>query len=116
MKADLRHSRHVRITLEGFVGAARGTVLPLRFGGENGPLLLVDQDWPGVTVQDVVAPRTWSVGDIVAGEYPYRRGADGRWRGVVSHMVVTFSDAELDDMLADPDSGMDVLRYQAGEQ
>ena len=115
MKADLQHTRHIRLTVEGLARAVSPASSILRVTHSGGTSILIDPDLPGITVEDIVPPRTWAEGDIVAGEYAYRRGADGRWRGVVGHTVVTYSDEQITEYTTG-DEPLDVLRYAAGEQ
>lgn len=109
--------RRVRVTLEGTarrVSSGSSTsgreVVRLEYAPDTSVLLFTD----AVTVEDVAPERTWTAGDVVAGDAAvYQRGADGKWRGVTeTGLAITWTDEQVTAALG-PD-GLDVLRYQAG--
>jgi hypothetical protein len=115
--------RSVRVTVEGATlqmndcGVVRvrvGADLP---GAEAFPLLVLDASWPGVTVETVEQPRTWTDGDVIVGASGSvwgRRG--GRWNlAGDSCGSCDLTDAAAEQALRS-DEGYTLLRYQAGEQ
>ena len=110
--------QHVRITLEGVAdGVPDGQVLRVRMGGSDGPLVLVSKAWPGITVEDVTPPRTWTDGDVVQSPTHVYSRDGGEWRGHSMSGLGPAGGPHSDGTTArDVASGfLTVLRYQAGE-
>ena len=109
-------ARHVRVIIDGDAREVGGAVLRVFYGANMSTL--VDTSMAAVTVEDVAPPRSWTPGDVVAGDATvYMRDRDGMWRGVCSSgFPLTAVDQDM-TKATDPGQGADamtVLRYQAG--
>jgi hypothetical protein len=108
--------QHVRITLEGVAECVPdGQVLRVRMGGSDGPLVLVSKAWPGVSVEDVTPPRTWTDGDVIAEGSDVWARVDGRWLKAGADKRWGASDDTANRTLARYPLATTVLRYQVGE-
>lgn len=102
-------TRRVRVTME---ADARDLGSSLRLLIVPGGTVLVDPDWPGVTVEDISPERQWTDGDVVAwddGHVFTRYG--GIW------VSPSHGSRHYDSLAAEAlkDGGATLVRYQAGE-
>lgn len=108
-------TRRVRVVVEGMAHGVSDKCGVLRIdlpADENGvPVVMVNPEWEGVTVEDVAPSYNWQDGDAVQGIYAngvwYRDG--GMWR-------LEGGGGRTDGWVTERVKGntMRVLRYQAG--
>lgn len=78
--------------------------------------ILVDPAAAGVTMTDLPLHREWTTGDVVAGDVnTYMRERDGFWRPT-RQGYPPLLDPDVSKLVDQGPSGLDVLRYQAGER
>lgn len=103
-------ARRVRVTVEGTAEQASHmpSVLRIQLGSGH---LYVDTAAPGVTLEELAPPRTWTDGDVVQGAGAAWSRVDGQWLCPSAFgFSSTAQDGDVNDLLA---SGKwQVLRYQ----
>ena len=103
-------ARRVRVTVEGTAEQASHmpSVLRIQLGSGH---LYVDTAAPGVTLEELAPPRTWSDGDVVQGAGAAWSRVDGQWLCPDSFGDCQAArDADVDDQVAT--GRWQVLRYQ----